>query len=73
MVEGKNQWKAWLYLLPAIVLLIIFTVWPIINTLRMAFLEDYSNAKEIAGIKFSVGFGNFEQVVLCQFQRCLRL
>ena len=73
MVEGKNQWKAWLYLLPAIVLLLIFTVWPIINTLRMAFLEDYSNAKEIAGIKFSVGFGNFEQVVKYKnFTTCLK-
>ena len=73
MVEGKNQWKAWLYLLPAIVPLIIFTVWPIINTLRMAFLEDYSNAKEIAGIKFSVGFGNFEQVVKYKnFTTCLK-
>ena len=32
-----DKWKAWLYLLPAIILLLIFTVWPIINTVRMAF------------------------------------
>ena len=32
-----DKWKAWLYLLPAIILLVIFTVWPIINTLKMAF------------------------------------
>ncbi len=32
-----DQWKAWLYLLPAIILLLIFTVWPIINTVKMAF------------------------------------
>jgi len=31
MVDSKQQWKAWLYLSPAIVLLLIFTVWPIIN------------------------------------------
>ena len=37
MVDSKYQWKAWLYLLPAIILLLIFTVWPIINTVRMAF------------------------------------
>ena len=37
MVDSKQQWKAWLYLLPAIILLLIFTVWPIINTVRMAF------------------------------------
>ena len=37
MVDSKHQWKAWLYLLPAIILLLIFTVWPILNTVRMAF------------------------------------
>lgn len=37
MVDSKHQWKAWLYLLPAIILLLIFTVWPIVNTVRMAF------------------------------------
>ena len=35
MVESKHQWKAWLYLAPAIVLLLVFTVWPIINTVRL--------------------------------------
>ena len=32
-----DKWKAWIYLLPAIVLLLVFTVWPIINTVKMAF------------------------------------
>ena len=26
-----DQWKGWIYLSPAIVLLLIFTVWPIFN------------------------------------------
>ena len=43
MVESKHSWKAWLYLSPAIVLLLIFTVWPIINTVRMSLLEGYSS------------------------------
>jgi len=38
MVDSKHQWKAWLYLLPAIILLLIFTVWPIINTVTTAFV-----------------------------------
>ena len=38
MVDSKHQWKAWLYLLPAIILLIVFTVWPIINTVTTAFI-----------------------------------
>ena len=32
-----EKWKAWLYLLPALILLAIFTFWPIISTVRMAF------------------------------------
>ena len=74
MVEGKNQWTAWLYLAPALILLLIFTVWPMINTLRMAFLEDYNGLEAVAGIKFSVGFGNFTHVLFNEgsdFFRCL--
>lgn len=63
MVESKHQWKAWLYLSPAIVLLLIFTVWPIINTLRMAFLEGYSTMGAVGGITYDFGIGNFKQVL----------
>ena len=47
MVDSKHQWKAWLYLLPAIILLLIFTVWPIINTVATAFVYsvEYKPAK----------------------------
>ena len=63
MVDSKQQWKAWVYLAPALVLLLIFTVWPIINTLRMAFLEGYNRMAEIGGATFSFGFGNFVKVI----------
>ncbi len=63
MVESKQQWKAWLYLAPAIVLLLVFTVWPIFNTLRMAFLEGYSNMEAVGGSTFKPGFGNFTAVI----------
>ena len=59
MVDSKQQWKAWLYLAPAIVLLLVFTVWPIFNTVRMAFLENYSGLKAAAGMQFEFGIGNF--------------
>ena len=36
-----DKWKAWLYLSPALVLLAIFTVWPLINTVKMAFTSYY--------------------------------
>ncbi len=63
MVESKHPWKAWLYLAPAIVLLLIFTVWPIINTVRMAFLEGYSSMSAVGGATFEFGIGNFQKVL----------
>ncbi len=63
MVDSKQQWKAWLYLSPAIVLLLVFTVWPIFNTVRMSLLEGYSGLKAAAGASFNFGLGNFTKVV----------
>ena len=73
MVESKHQWKAWLYLSPAIVLLLVFTVWPILNTLRMAFLNDFGNLGEIGGVTFEFGIKNFQRVIeYKQFTQCLK-
>ena len=63
MVDSKHQWKAWLYLAPAIVLLLIFTVWPIFNTIRMSLLEGYTTMKDVAGASFNFGIGNFKRVL----------
>ena len=73
MVESKQQWKAWLYLAPAIVLLLVFTVWPIINTVAMAFMEDYSGLAKIGGeTAFGFGVGNFVKVAEnAEFQQAL--
>ena len=73
MVDSKQQWKAWLYLSPAIVLLLIFTVWPIINTVRLAFLEDYNALGALIGTTYKVGFGNFIKVLTYDdFLTCLK-
>ena len=73
MVDSKQQWKAWLYLAPALGLLLVFTVWPIINTVRMAFLENYSGLKAAGGAVFQFGFGNFEKVIgYRRFVNCLK-
>lgn len=73
MVESKNSWKAWIYLSPALILLLVFTVWPIINTLRMAFLEGYSAQAEIGGATFAFGIGNFVKVVQYKkFIQCMQ-
>ena len=67
MVESKHQWKAWLYLAPAIVLLLVFTVWPIFNTLYMAFMEGYNSAEVVGGATYQFGIDNFVQVL--QYKR----
>ena len=63
MVDSKQQWKAWLYLLPVIILTLIFTVWPIINTVRMAFLNGYNGMAVIGGATFKIGISNFKWVI----------
>ena len=64
MVDSKQQWKAWLYLTPAIILTLVFTVWPIINTVRMAFLNGYNGMlASVPGYQFNIGIKNFIQVI----------
>ena len=73
MVDSKQQWKAWLYLSPAIVLLLIFTVWPIINTVRLSLLEGYNSMAAMGGAQFNIGFANFTKVVeFPKFVTCLK-
>ena len=73
MVESKQKWKAWLYLAPAIALLLVFTVWPIINTVRMAFLEGYRGLEAANGQTFQIGVENFVKVEKYKrFLSCLK-
>ena len=72
MVDSKQQWKAWLYLSPAIILLLVFTVWPIVNTVRLAFLEGYNALEATWGATYNVGVGNFIKVLgFREFKTCL--
>ncbi|MBQ0124942.1 MAG: sugar ABC transporter permease [Clostridiales bacterium] len=71
--KNYDKWKAWVYLSPAIILLLVFTVWPIFNTVRMSLLEGYSGLKAVGGQHFAFGFGNFVKVVKYQkFLQCLK-
>ncbi|MBR3036777.1 MAG: sugar ABC transporter permease [Lachnospiraceae bacterium] len=73
LTESFERWKAWIYLLPAIILLLIFTVWPIINTIRISLLEDYDTMAAVGGAKFAFGFGNFAKVFnYKKFMDCLK-
>ena len=38
----KNNWKAWLYLAPTLILMAVFTFYPLINTIVIAFLKNYN-------------------------------
>ena len=72
MVDNRQQWKAWLYLSPAIILLLVFTVWPIFNTLLMAFQNGYSANLAKAGQTFQFGIANFQKVLgYKRFINCL--
>lgn len=57
-----NKYKPWIYLAPAIILLLVFTVWPIFNTIRMSMLVGYNINKEIGGTTFKFGFDNYAKV-----------
>lgn len=42
MLEEKHNIKAWFYLAPAMVLLLVFTFYPIFNAFFLVFLKDYN-------------------------------
>lgn len=69
-VYGKfDKWKGWLYLSPAVVLLLVFTAYPIVNTVLMSFLEGYGTLSAAGGKTFEFGIGNF--VYVLQYKRFL--
>ena len=73
MVDSKQQWKAWLYLLPALILLAVFTVYPIINTVRIALLNGYQPLGAQGGEKYALGIANFSKVIhYADFLNCLK-
>ena len=73
MVESRHQWKAWIYLAPAIVLLLIFTVYPIFNTIRISFLEGYNPLEAMNGTKYAFNLQNFAKVLKYKnFFKCLK-
>ena len=41
-VASKNNWKAWLYLAPVIILLSVFSLYPLINTIFISITKNYS-------------------------------
>ena len=56
----KNNLKAWLYLLPALVFLGVFMVYPLIDVLIYSFEEGYNSASQS---HFGVGLYNYSYVL----------
>jgi len=58
-MENNNK-KAWLYLLPAILFLVVFMVYPLIDVLIYSFEEGYNSA---SGTYFGIGSYNYSYVL----------
>lgn len=43
-VASKNNWKAWVYLAPVVVLIGVFLLYPLINTIFISFASGYNYA-----------------------------
>ena len=60
-VASKNNWKAWIYLAPVIILLSIFLLYPLVNTIFIAFMKNYNyiegTGKDITIDNFAIVLG----------------
>lgn len=54
--EQRNNWKAWLYLSPVLILMSVFLIYPLINTIAIAFMQNYDY---ITGTATGITFDNF--------------
>ena len=60
MIYGKNNAKGWLYLLPAILFLGVFMIYPLIDVFVYSFEEGYNSASQTF---FGVGLYNYSYVL----------
>lgn len=55
----KKSYKGYLYLMPALIILFCFTIYPLIRAIGMSFLEDYSL---INGSFSGIGLENYQEL-----------
>lgn len=60
MEVRRNQWEGWIYLLPTLILLAVFTIYPLFRTFFMAFCEGYTYSIDAWD---SFGIGNFRNIL----------
>ena len=56
-MEKKNQWKGWLYLAPALILLAVFTFYPFIKTIIISFMGSYDETGVLKGYNPTGAYG----------------
>ena len=56
----KKDWKAWLYLLPAVLFLGFFMIYPLIDVFVYSFEEGYNSASQTS---YGVGIYNYSYVL----------
>lgn len=55
----KKSMKGYLYLLPALIIILVFTIYPLVKAVLMSFYEDYSI---INGSFDGIGLGNYREL-----------
>lgn len=61
-MESKNNWKAWLYLAPVLILMAVFTFYPIFNTFMLSFMKDWDYTLGSAN-KIVFTFDNYLEIL----------
>lgn len=61
-MEGLNTKKAWLFLAPTLILMAIFTFYPLIQTMIYSFLNGYNGMGAAGGESFSIGIQNYTRL-----------
>jgi multiple sugar transport system permease protein len=56
----SNNWKAWLYLAPVLILMSVFLIYPLIDTIAISFMDNYSYVK---GTFDGWSFANYGKVL----------
>ena len=63
----KKSMKGYLYLMPALIVILLFTIYPLIRAFIMSFMEDYNM---INGTYSSVGFSNYVSIFKDKYFIC---
>ena len=62
-MEGLNTKKAWFFLAPALILMAVFTFYPMISTIVYSFINEYNGMEAASGTAgFSIGIENYKKL-----------